>query len=417
MRNFEKEQKDFRTEVELDQAWELIRRAVKPISETVRVPLAQTLNRVLAQDVSAGWDLPPFDRSPLDGYALRSADTAGASESAPVRLAVVDNIDAGHRGTVPVTEGTAVRLMTGAPIPEGADCVVPFERVIEEAEGERGAEIGIPRPLKRHQNYCFQGEDVKKGTVVLPAGTRIDSRSIGVLASCGLGRATVLREPRITVFSTGDELVPAGTPLGEGKIHDSNSLMMAFTLAELGFHPENLGPRPDDPELAARLIQKEADSGTDLVVTSGGVSAGDRDIFHDVFRLLGACPVFRRIRVKPGSPVMLWQLKKTFVAALSGNPFALYANLQMVVRPVLAALTGCSALLPRPGSAVMAADFTKKSGVRRLVRAALRDGKLLPPGGHSSGMIGNLPQSDVLIDIEAGSGGLSRGDRVRFWHV
>ena len=348
------------------------------------------------------------------GYALRSADTQGAAPDAPVVLSVADTVHAGRMGDIAVVPGTAVRLMTGAPIPEGADCVVPFERV-----EEGGETIRLSSPLRRHENYCFRGEDIRAGAVAARAGTRVDSRSIGVLASSGLPLLPVRRRPRIAVFSTGDELVPPGTPLGPGKIRDSNSLVMDFALRELahGLAPRNLGRMPDDVEHVAEVIRGLADC--DLVVTSGGVSTGDKDIFHDVFDRLGAHTIFRRVKVKPGTPVMVVRMGRTVLAALSGNPFAMFVNLQLFVRPILAALTGDAGLALRPETAEMENDYPKGSPMRRFLRAALRGPRVrVPaPGEDSPGMIANVAGSDVLIDVPAGSGGLRTGDAVRIWRV
>ena len=419
MRNFSKEDRernDGRTSVELETALALIARGVPPIDETERAPLAESLGRVLSEDVRAEGDLPPFDRSPLDGYALRSADTQGAAPGAPVVLSVTDTVYAGRRGDVAVVPGTAVRLMTGAPIPEGADCVVPFERV-EEA----GELIRLSRPLKRHENYCFRGEDIRAGAVAARAGARVDARSIGVLASSGRDALPVYRRPRIAVFSTGDELVPAGTPMepGSGKIWDSNSRVMDFALREFlyGLAPRNLGCMPDDVEHVAGLIRELSDC--DLVVTSGGVSTGDKDIFHEVFDRLGVRTVFRRVRVKPGTPAMVVRMGRTVLAALSGNPFAMFVNLQLFVRPILAALTRDEGLLPRVGEATMENAYPKASKIRRFLRASLHGSRVRAPeaGQDSPGRVANTPDSDVLIDIPAGNQGLRAGDPVRVWHI
>ena len=419
MRNLSKEDRernDGRASVELETALALIARGVPPIDETERSPLAESLGRVLSEDIRAEGDLPPFDRSPLDGYALRSADTRGAAPNAPVVLSVTDTVYAGRRGDVAVIPGTAVRLMTGAPIPEGADCVVPFERVEESGES-----IRLSQPLQCHENYCFRGEDIRAGAVAARAGARVDARSIGVLASSGLATLPVFRRPRVAVFSTGDELVPPDAPMGPGlgKIRDSNSLTLDFALRELlhGLTPRNLGCVPDDAEHVAELIRGLSDC--DLIVTSGGVSTGDKDIFHDVFDRLGVRTIFRRVRVKPGTPVMVVQMGRTVLAALSGNPFAMFVNLQLFVRPILAALTGDTGLLLREGEATMENAYPKASKIRRFLRASLHGSCVCAPkaGQDSPGRVANTPESDVLIDIPAGSQGLRAGDSVRIWHI
>ncbi|MGP1575370.1 molybdopterin molybdotransferase MoeA, partial [Selenomonas sp.] len=265
-------------DISLEKAQELLLREVReiPLSETESVPLLAALGRRLAEDRCAAFDQPPFDRSPLDGYALLAACTQGASADAPARFRVIGEECAGSFFAGKVGAGEALRLMTGAAMPEGADTVVRQEDV--RVEGE---EILVPYALKHHENFCFRGEDVEKGAVLAKAGDRLTAAHIAVLAGQGMKRLPCVRRARIVLASTGDELVEPGEPLCPGKIYNSNLYLLAARLKEMGFEAEILGALPDDAEAVARALVSSAEP-PDLVLTTGGVSVGKKDIMHDV---------------------------------------------------------------------------------------------------------------------------------------
>ncbi|NLL36739.1 MAG: molybdopterin molybdotransferase MoeA [Fretibacterium sp.] len=416
MRDFRREKEQGLMGLELEKALEAITEEILPIKDVETVSLEDSRGRILSEDVKAVLDLPPFDRSPLDGYALRSVDVASAAEQ-PVTLSVIDTVQAGRTSALTLTPGTAVRLMTGAPIPQGADCVTPFERV-----EEHGDRITLKYSLKEHENICFRGEDSAKGSLLVRTGTRLDWRSIGALASNGFETVRVRRRPRIAVFSTGDELVARTVPpeaLAPGKIYESNALTLTFALAELGFAAENHGIQPDDPARVASFIAGPL-AGYDLIVTSGGVSTGDLDIFHDALDLLEARTIFRWVKIRPGSPVMVNHVgrgRQTVLASLSGNPFAAVVNFHLFVRAILARLTLTPSLLPCQETALMGCDYPKRSPVRRFLRATLNDGQVTLPTGDSPGMIANVAACNVLIDVPAGTERLNKGDRVQVLRI
>lgn len=368
--------------IELEEALSLVKAHTGTIAETEEVPLSDALGRILAESVTADMDQPPFARSPLDGYALIAADTAGATKENPARLTVAGRVVAGGVFDKKICRGQAVRIMTGAPISPGADCVIRQE------DTDWGEEtVAVYRELSACDNYCRAGEDFARGDLLLEAGTKIGAVELGILASAGTERVRVRRIPRVAVLTTGDELVMPGEKRGPGKIYNSSLFVLAGRLRELGIEPA-AGHLQDDEEAAAIRIKELAEE-TDLILTAGGVSVGERDIMHGALAGLLARPVFWRIRIKPGMPVIFSMVDKTPVLSLSGNPYGSFAHFEVLARPLLAHLTGCGQYGPQRESAVMGEDFGKNTSVRRLVRGRVTSGIVsLPRGLHDSGVLG-----------------------------
>lgn len=372
------------------------------------LPLFDGIGRILAEDLTAPMDQPPFSRSPIDGYAVRAADTKGASRDNPSVLMVAGQVMAGEYPKMAAAPGTAIRIMTGAPIPSGADCTVRQE------DTDYGEDrVCIYREHKIHDNVCDQGEDYREGDCLLKKGEKLDAVSIGIAASMGYDKVPVFEKPKIALFTTGDEVVPPGVQLKPGKIYNSNLYVAGCRLRELANQPVQTGAVKDSPEdMAWRL--KEAGTFADLIITTGGVSVGKKDIMHDALRELGAERLFWKINCKPGSPVIGSVFHKTIIISLSGNPFGAIANLELLVRPVLAKMSQDNTLCPRPVQAVMAGEYKKASPGRRFLRAVYENGRVtLPEGLHSSGVLGSMKGCNCFIDIEAGSRGLKKGDQVR----
>ena len=338
----------------------------------------------------------PFDRSPLDGYALRSADLAGADRDHPAVLEVVDTVYAGDEARIPVGPGQAVRIMTGAMLPPGCDCVVPQE------DTDRGDPVSVFVSLKPFQNYVYQGEDYRKGT-------RLDAASLGVLAGAGITEAEVCRRPRVGLLTTGDEVVSPGTALPAGKIYGSNQMLLAARLAELGFETET-AHRGDDPAAVAEAMRELLET-CDVLLTTGGVSVGDKDIFHQALPLLGAERSFWRVNLKPGTPAMYSLYQGKPILSLSGNPFAAFTTFELLARPLLAALSGEEG--PRWGEGVLDTPFPKASPRRRFIRGRYEHGHITLPEGHSSGMLASLVGCNCLAELPAGSPPAEAGTRVR----
>lgn len=382
--------------------------------------------RVAAMDIFAPISNPPFPRSPLDGYTFRAADTEKASEEHSVSLRVVGEICAGQVFPGIVQPGEAVRIMTGAKIPAGCDCVLRQEDArLRDAAGhlvddlrldrrlcaEDGFLVEVSYTLQQQQNYCPEGEDIEQGTCLLKKDSVLKAAHIGVLASMGIASLEVWKRPRIVLCSTGDELTMAGTPLEDGKIYNSNLYILAARLQELGFIVENLGILPDDAALVAARIRSFAGQ-ADLFLTTGGVSVGKKDIMHAVVKQLPAKRIFWRMAMKPGAPALAYRCGSLLGIALSGNPFAALATFELLVRPVLAKLSRRPEVLCQRQRALLADDFLKASPGRRFLRANYQNGHVSLPGRNASGMLFSTMLCNALLDIPAGTPALHAGEEV-----
>lgn len=397
--------------ISLERALAVIRAHVT-LQDTERVSALDALGRVLAEDVIAPMDQPPFPRSPLDGYAFAAASVAGANREHPVCLAVVDTVYAGGWREEPVPAGCAVRIMTGAPIPAGCDCVIRQE---DTADGD--GTVAVPFELKPWENYCFRGEDYREGQVLIPAGSVLNAATLGVLGSAGLYREDVTlavrKTPKIALLCTGDELVEGdGSPLPKGKIYSSNAPLLAARLRELGVEVtachSSFGDDPQEVADALKKLCEEADG----IITTGGVSVGARDIFHEALPLLGAQRLFWRVLLKPGTPLMFSLYEGKPILSLSGNPFAAAATFELLARPMLAAMTGNERLDPMTVTAVLETPFPKGGKVRRFVRGIMKDGAVTLPEGHSSGQLRSCVGTNCLVELEGGRGPVETGERV-----
>lgn len=396
--------------LQIEEAQALLTEQVRKIGQTERVLLTDAPGRVLAEDVEAERDQPPFPRSPLDGYAVRAADVAGASKEHPAVLQVIGKICAGYVFDGAVGEGQAVKLMTGAPVPAGADTVIRQEDTLE----ENGA-VQIYVSSEPYQNYCFQGEDYKAGTVLLPKDSRLDAGKISVLSSLGRTEVIVYKKPSVAVISTGDEVLEPGQSWSPGKIYDSNRAYICARLTEAGNPPVISMHVADEACKVADEIRRAARQ-TDFVITTGGVSVGEKDILHDVMKLLGAKRLFWKVRIKPGSPTLAFVCEETLVLCLSGNPFGAIANFELLARPVLAVLTGQKDWELPVEDAVLQNDFRKQAGARRFLRGCLKNGKVyINSRLQSSGAIASMAECNCLVEIRPDMAGAMAGETVRVY--
>ena len=298
--------------------------------------------------------------------------------------------------------------MTGGAIPKGCDCVVRQE---DTDYGEETVEIY--KGVSRHQNCCFAGEDIQKGAVLMAPGEKLTHVHIGVLAGQGLTEVPVRPRVRAAIVSTGDEIVPVGTPLAPGKIYNSSLLMLRARLEELGVVVTACRSVGDDPRAVADAI-REGYKNADVVITTGGVSVGKKDILHEVLPILGAERLFWRVMMKPGTPILCGIFEGKPLCCLSGNPFATIATFELILRPMLAKLSGDPEAAYRRTTGRMAEDFPKRSPGRRFIRARYRDGLVtLGRQNHSSGALYSMVNCNCLVDIEAGNRGLRAGDIVK----
>lgn len=379
-------------------------RAAAAVLEEEQVPLPQALGRTLRRPVFAPFPQPPFDRSPLDGYALRAADIVSASEEMPALLRVAEKVCAGQVPSRPLAPGQAVRVMTGAMLPPGADCVIRQE------DTDLGEErVRIFHAAAAGENRCLAGEEYAAGTLLLDRGTRMDAAALAVAAGAGVERLWVCRRARTAVIATGDELCAPGCPLPPGKVYDANTAYLEARLGQLGMPPDVSIRSGDTLEGIVRAL--EACAGSDLIVTTGGVSVGERDLMEPALTAWGAEVVFHGVAMKPGMPTLLARRGGTVVMALSGNPFAAAVAFELFARPVLGRMTEAPGLEMERTTALAAADFQKPGGtVRRYLRGRLERGTVTVPGAQRNGQMRSMVGCNCLVELPGGA--MRRGDRV-----
>lgn len=394
----------------------LIRERVQPVAEIERVSLREAAGRVLASDLAAAIDLPPFDNSAVDGYALRHADLDARAET---RLAIVDRVAAGQGAARGAGPGEAIRIFTGAPMPPGADTVVMQEDV--RLDGDR---VVVPTGLGRGANTRLAGEDIRAGAVMLPAGQRLSPQDMALAAAQGMTELPVRRRVAVALFSTGDEVIEPGQVRPPSAIYDANRFLLLALLEKLGARVTDLGILRDDPDALAAALAAAAD-GHDLVLTSGGVSTGEADHVRTAVERAGRL-VFWRIAIKPGRPVAMGVLpardsigQAAFVG-LPGNPAAVFVTFVRVVRPLLLRLAGATPhpLVALPVRAAFA--YRKKKGRREYVRASLRrssDGAVIEAvkfAQDGAGVITSLTQTDGLVELSEDTTSVAPGATVGF---
>lgn len=378
--------------------------AVLPAEEA---ELMDGLGRVLAEDVRAEESMPPFDNSAMDGYAVRAADVGGASEQAPVSLKVLEDVAAGYTATREVGPDQAIRIMTGAPMPAGADSVVMVERT-RRADGG----VEVLAPVGDGQNVRRTGEDVAAGDLVLRQGKVLRAGDIGLLASIGRPSVQVVRRPRVAVLSTGDELVEVDEALAPGKIRNSNAYALASQVLEAGGVPELLGIARDTAEHLAEKIKEGL--GADVLITSGGVSVGDYDFVKDVLGELGQM-LFWKVSMKPAKPLAFGMIggKPTF--GLPGNPTSSMVSFEQFVRPTLLKLAGRSDVLRPEVEVVVSQPIKKKPGRQFFLRVMLnrRDGRIEASltGPQGSGILRSMSLAQGLLVLPEDAGDLAPGDK------
>lgn len=394
------------------EALALILEAAEPLP-VERVPLAEALGRAAAEDLVATEPVPPFTNAAMDGYALRAADTTEAAEERPVRLIVSGVLSAGASTTPAVAPGTAWRIFTGAPIPPGADAVVPQEKVTRD-----GDTLVLAHPVKAGGDIRLAGEDLTQGEVAVARGTALRPGEIGVLASLGFGAVPVHRRARVAVLTTGNELVEAGAPLGPGRIRDANLPALCAQLAEMGAVALPFPRIPDRPEAVAEAL-RAATAQADLILTTGGVSVGDHDPVKPALEALGADTVFWRVAQKPGAPLGLWRLDSRPVLGLPGNPVAALLMAELYARPALRQMMGFRHRFRPQGTAGLVDGWRRgrPDGRVHFLRVRLAEGpdglRATLTGPQGSGVLSSLMRADALAWIEAEQPDVTPGGAVR----
>lgn len=372
------------------------------------------LGLVLAEDIAAVITQPPFARSAMDGYAVRAEDVSFATQEASVILPVVAEIYAGDQPPQKLLPGEAMRIMTGAPIPEGADLVIP-----QEMTDYGGREVTFYRGGKAGENCCPAGEDFSKGDILARKGEAVDAYTIAAAVAGGVKMAAVRKRIRAAVITTGNELVSMDEKTDEknlpiGKIYNSSLAYFVSRLTELGCDVISAVTVPDDTEVISETIRTAA-SEADLILTTGGVSVGGKDYLPEVINDLGAENIFRGIRIKPGMPTMAARYQNSTILCLSGNPYSAIAMFEVLFPAYEQKALGRNRMRIRRYQSVTINSFTKASPNRRLVRGILQDDGVWIPKDQRNGQLLAGVGSNCLVDIPAGSGPLTVGVTVELY--
>lgn len=400
-----------------EEALRLVVESARPLGEET-VPLARCVDRVLARELRAACALPPFDNSAMDGFAVRARDLEGATAERPIELAVLETVRAGATGRLRVAPGQAVRIMTGAPMPDGADSVVMVERT----RPGPGASVLFDRPTLAGSHVRARGEDVAAGAPLLAAGARLRPYDVALLAAQGLTEVAVIRRPLVAILATGDELVDAAAALAPGKIRNSNGPALEAGLSRWDVPCENLGVAPDEPA-ALRAALENALARADVLLVTGGVSVGDFDFTKAALEELGVREVFWKVAMKPGKPLFFGvreaRGRRQLAFGLPGNPIAALVCLEEFVRPALERLQGHAPAHESyhlEGAALN--EYPKPADRRQYLFCEARRGAggyeltIIRPQG--SAMLGMASKANALAVAPAGVSRVARGDRLRF---
>jgi molybdopterin molybdotransferase len=368
------------------------------------VELTRAAGRVLADDARAAVDLPPFDSSAMDGYAVRAAEAPGS-------FVIAEEVAAGRPAPRAVAPGEAFAIATGGAVPGGADAVVPIEDVVV-----RGDEVEVPRSVQAGESVRPRGGDTERGALVVSRGTRVGPGDLGALAAAGVASVRCARRPRVAVLSTGTELQRVGEPLAPGEIYEANAVMIAAALTDAGADVDVLDAVEDDEDAHRSALERGLER--DLLVTSGGVSVGPHDLVREIERSLGVEEVFWRVAVKPGKPVSFGVRGRTLVFGLPGNPVSSLVCFELFVRPAALALQGARDPGPRFLAGELATDLRPDRRRDEFVRARVRldsDRVLLEPlSGQESHMIVRSAAADALVHVPRGEEPVRAGSRVRY---
>jgi molybdopterin molybdotransferase len=392
----------------VEDALKTVLEGARPLG-TERVSVRDALSRVLMQDLSARRDVPPWDNSSVDGYAVRADDVESATRARPAFLTVTDEIPAGRMPTKAVAPGGAARIMTGAPMPPGADAVV----MVEDTSLD-GGRVSIVAPVESGESVRRRGQDVRAGAVVIAAGRRMRPADVGMAASLGYARLEVGRRPRVGILATGDELIDVDEPEQANRLYDVNSYAVAAQVTEAGGIPAALGIARDTPEsLRAALATLE---GLDALIVCGGVSVGKFDFVKDVLTELGMTMEFWRVAMKPGSPMAFGSMNGRPVFGLPGNPVSSMVTFEVFVRPAILRMVGAT-IVDRPVvAAELAEDVEKSRGKTHFVRARVwREGarwRAAPTGSQDSGVLTSMVKADGLLVLGRETGRVTAGQTV-----
>lgn len=377
---------------------------------TTEVMLEDSLGYVLAEDIVATYDIPRFNKSPYDGFAIRSKDSAGAYSENRKQFKVIDHIGAGSVSDKILGQNEAVRIMTGAQIPEGADAVVMFEQTVED-----GDTFTIRKSFEANENVSLKGEETTTGDIVLKKGQIINPGAIAVLATYGYSKVPVTQRPSIAVIATGSELLDVDDELQPGKIRNSNGPMIKALSAKVKLNVEAYKIQQDDLQSSISVV-KDAMSKHDIVITTGGVSVGDFDYLPEIYKAVNAEVLFNKVAMRPGSVTTVAVANGQYLFGLSGNPSACFTGFELFVKPAIHHMMGATAYYPQVVKATLMEDFTKANPFTRFIRASATFSQsgatVVPSGFNKSGAVVAIAHSNSMIMLPGGTRGFKAGHTV-----
>ncbi len=392
--------------ISLEEAIEILNDNVETL-EIEEVSLVEAIGRQVGVDIYSGMDNPPFNKSAMDGYAIE----VGNSHNHREKLEVIDTLFAGHVSEKCVAHGTAIRIMTGAMIPEGANAVVKQEDITKE-----GKFIILNKDLKENENICFRGEDVGVGTLLVNKNKKINYADLGILASAGINTVKVYRKPKIALITTGDEVIDVDKELIGGKIYNSNKYTLLGRIAELGFEVNYIEHEGDSFEEIGNKIKKASEV-ADLILTTGGVSVGEKDLLDEAINYINGEILFWKVLIKPGSAVLCSKVNSKLVISLSGNPTATLTTFELIGKTSLEKLSGSHSIEIKREKATLTNSFTKPSMQRRFLRgmvSADEEGQkvTITQVKSGNGILSSALNSNCLIEINKGNSGINAGELI-----
>lgn len=392
--------------ISLEEAIDILDENVKAIGTEV-IDLINATGRVLAEDIYSLIDNPPFNKSAMDGYAIL-AENSGSND----KIKIIDKVFAGEVSNYEVTNKTAIRIMTGAPIPNGANAVIKQEDTIKNDEEH----ITLTKKIKANDNICFKGEDIKKGSLLVNKNKKIDFADIGIIASSGISKIKVYKNPKIALLCTGDEVIDVNSDLTEGKIFNSNKYTIMARVSELGYNILEVKHVRDIEGDIEKYIENISQN-VDLIITTGGVSVGEKDLLNHAIDNIGGKRLFWKVKMKPGSAVLCSIVNNALVVSLSGNPTAALTAFELFVKTSIEKLSGIEKIEVKREKATLCDNFNKKSPQRRFIRGrvVIEEGKqkvYITQVKSGNGILSSNLNSNCMIEVEGGSEALHSGETV-----
>lgn len=392
--------------ISLEEAIDILDENVKAIGAE-EIDLINATGRVLAEDIYSLIDNPPFNKSAMDGYAIL-AENSGSND----KIKIIDKVFAGEVSNYEVTNKTAIRIMTGAPIPNGANAVIKQEDTIKNDEEH----ITLTKKIKANDNICFKGEDIKKGSLLVNKNKKIDFADIGIIASSGISKIKVYKNPKIALLCTGDEVIDVNSDLTEGKIFNSNKYTIMARVSELGYNILEVKHVRDIEGDIEKYIENISQN-VDLIITTGGVSVGEKDLLNHAIDNIGGKRLFWKVKMKPGSAVLCSIVNNALVVSLSGNPTAALTAFELFVKTSIEKLSGIEKIEVKREKATLCDNFNKKSPQRRFIRGrvVIEEGKqkvYITQVKSGNGILSSNLNSNCMIEVEGGSEALHSGETV-----